>query len=175
MADSDTFVRALYEQHGPLLLRFATRLLGGDWHRAEDVVQEAAVRAWRNEERFGAAPDGLRPWLFTVVRNLVIDDHRARQARPVERHPAHFALSATGPEAEAVDLVERALTAQVVAEALRDLTDQQREILAHTYFLGHSVAQVSQALGIPGGTVKSRTFYAMRALRTALATRGVHG
>ncbi|UUU35853.1 hypothetical protein JIX56_41810 [Streptomyces sp. CA-210063] len=49
-SDCETFVRELYEHHGKDLLRFASRLLGGDWHQAEDIVQEAATRAWHHVE-----------------------------------------------------------------------------------------------------------------------------
>ncbi|GAB2617951.1 sigma-70 family RNA polymerase sigma factor [Streptomyces capparidis] len=168
-ADAETFIRAVYERHGTLLLRYAARLLGGDWHRAEDVLQEAAIRAWRHAERLGAEVGEMRPWLFTVVRNLVIDDHRARTLRPADPDP----LDTT--DIPVADGVDRLLTSQVVLEALGDLTGQQREILRHVYFEGSGVARVAEVLGIPEGTVKSRTYYAVRAMRRALLARGVDG
>ncbi|MEV5435990.1 sigma-70 family RNA polymerase sigma factor [Streptomyces sp. NPDC052682] len=168
-ADAEVFVRVLYAQHGKPLLRYAARLLGGDRHRAEDILQEGAVRAWRHAGRLGTAPETMRPWLFTVVRNLVIDDYRARALRPVLPE----ALEDT--DVAVADEVDRLLTVHVVEEALTDLTDQQREIIRHIHFDGSSVERVSRLLGIPKGTVKSRTYYAMRSLRRALAARGVHG
>ncbi|HEY5835601.1 sigma-70 family RNA polymerase sigma factor [Streptomyces sp.] len=166
-AGCEAFLHALYEEYGGLLLRFAARLLDGDWHRAEDVLQEAAVRAWRHRDVLESQPEGLRPWLFTVVRNLVIDAHRASRTRP--------ALSDSLEDVDPFvsDEVERLLTARVVTEALEDLNGQQREVLRQMYFLGSSVAQASDALGIPPGTVKSRTHHAMRALKKALQARGV--
>lgn len=79
-ASADAFARALYEHHGSVLLRFAAGLLGGDWHRAEDVLQEAAIRAWQHAAELGPATGALRPWLFQVVRNLVIDGYQSFQA-----------------------------------------------------------------------------------------------
>ncbi|MER6712950.1 MULTISPECIES: sigma-70 family RNA polymerase sigma factor [unclassified Streptomyces] len=167
--DAETFIRAVYARHGTVLLRYAVRRLRGDWHRAEDILQEAVVRAWSHGGALGTAPETMRPWLFTVVRNLLIDDHRAQVLRPL----AADALEDT--DVPVADEVNRLLTGHVVTDALDDLTERQRGILRHLYFDGSSVAQVSELLGIPQGTVKSRAHYAIRALRRALAARGVDG
>ncbi|MFI8192032.1 sigma-70 family RNA polymerase sigma factor [Streptomyces sp. NPDC085946] len=166
-ADAERFVRELYAEHGTALLTYAARRLDNDWHRAQDLVQEAAVRAWRHGPSRVLSADGIRPWLFRVLRNLVIDEHRARAVRPHVPHRLEDVVVPVG------DDTDRVLTAQVVREALADLTAQQREILHGMYFQGHSVTDVSHALGIPPGTVKSRTYYAMRALKRALLARGV--
>src|SRR6202453_4804332 len=76
------FVRALYAEHGGALLRYALHLTGGDRQRAEDLVQETIVRAWRHPEALADRP--ARPWLFAVARNLAVDAHRARKSRPNE-------------------------------------------------------------------------------------------
>ncbi|MGW3151750.1 sigma-70 family RNA polymerase sigma factor [Streptomyces sp. NPDC001177] len=157
----------MYEEHASLLLRFAARLLGGDWHRAEDLVQEAVLRAWRHSAELAADPERARPWLFTVVRNLAIDDHRARRLRPAQLTPFDNC------DIPVEDEIERTLTSQVVQKALQDLSDQHREIIKYMYYLGCSVAQASELLGIPPGTVKSRSYYAVRALKEALLERGV--
>ncbi|MEU3516891.1 sigma-70 family RNA polymerase sigma factor [Streptomyces sp. NPDC006654] len=167
--ECERFIRSIYDEYGSVLIRFAARLLGGDWIRAEDIFQEAVVRAWRHIALLGPQDEGLRPWLFTVVRNLVIDDHRARLIRPVT------ACSLDSVVIPMADDVERTLTQQIVNDALRDLTPQQRQVLHHMYFLRQSVAEASKELDIAQGTVKSRTYYAMRALKTALQNRGVHG
>jgi RNA polymerase sigma-70 factor (ECF subfamily) len=168
-AECERFVRRIYDEHGTALLRFAARLVGEDRCLAEDILQEAAVRAWRHSGVLRRQEAGLRPWLFTVVRNLAIDGHRARAVRPVS----------AGPVEELVlpvqDHVERSLTRHVVRDALDDLTAQQRQVLHQVYYLGHTASEAAEVLGVARGTVKSRTFYAVRALRSALRARGVHG
>ena len=82
--DSDeALVHAVYSEHGRAMLAYATRLLG-DAAAAEDVVQEALVRAWRNPDVLTNGKGSTRGWLLTVVRNLVIDRVRAKAARPTE-------------------------------------------------------------------------------------------
>ncbi|MFF1544336.1 sigma-70 family RNA polymerase sigma factor [Streptomyces sp. NPDC058291] len=164
--DCDTFIRDIYERYGPLLVRYAVRLLDGDWHKAEDILQETTARAWKHAGFLDARGEHIRPWLYTVVRNLVIDHHRARQIRPLELMPVED-LDATW------DGTDATITSHVVLEALRDLTEQQRTVIRLMYYLGCSVAEAAEHLGIPAGTVKSRSFYAMRALRKALEKRGL--
>ncbi|MFG2297777.1 sigma-70 family RNA polymerase sigma factor [Streptomyces sp. NPDC048603] len=167
-ADADAFLAALYARHGAVIRRFAARLLGGDWHRAEDILQEVAIRAWYHASELDPSAETVRPWLFAVVRNLVIDGFRARQARPVEAEVTD--LAAVLP---VTDDVDRTLTTQVVVDALRALPYFQREVLLHVHYMGRSVRQTAQVLGVPQGTVKSRTYYATRALRDALESRGI--
>ncbi|MFF1360154.1 sigma-70 family RNA polymerase sigma factor [Streptomyces sp. NPDC058297] len=164
---AEVFLRAVYERHGAVLLRFAARLLGGDWHRAEDVLQEAAIRAWQHAAELDPTAEAIRPWLFHVVRNLVIDGYRGRQARPPEEEGPDMA------QLPVADGVDDALTVQIVVDALRDLAPFQREVLLHVYYMGRSVNQTARVLGVPPGTVKSRTHYAMRALRDGLNSRGL--
>lgn len=160
------FIQEVYEHHGSVLLRYASTLVGHDLHRAEDVVQEAVLRAWRRIDVLNTDAAKLRPWLFTVVRNLVIDGHRSRGSRPSEVEQD------ASTDRGIADETERIVTAQVVADALGDLTPQHREILLHVHYLGNSVRETARILGIPAGTVKSRTHKAARALRAALDRRG---
>ena len=78
----ERMLRALQAEHGGPLLGYAMRLTGGDRQQAEEVVQETLLRAWRHPEALTGRP--IRPWLFTVARNIVVDIHRARQSRPSE-------------------------------------------------------------------------------------------
>jgi RNA polymerase sigma-70 factor (ECF subfamily) len=161
----DAFVRALYAEHGGALLRYALHLTGGDRQKAEDLVQETIVRAWRHPEALADRP--ARPWLFAVARNLAVDAYRARQSRPPE----------TGQEAfetlPAHDDADRTLESWAVAEALASLRPDHRSVIVETYYRGCSVAEAAATLGIPAGTVKSRTYYALKALKLALQERGL--
>ncbi|MFK8843780.1 sigma-70 family RNA polymerase sigma factor [Streptomyces sp. Ac-502] len=130
---ADGFLGALYEHHGSALLSFAARLLDGDWHRAEDIVQEVALRAWQRADDLDPTTNTLRPWLFTVVRNLVVDVYRARRARPLEADTADV------PPSPVPDGVDRTLTRHVVVSAMRELAPCHREVLVHVYYMGRSL------------------------------------
>ncbi|MFI2351799.1 sigma-70 family RNA polymerase sigma factor [Streptomyces sp. NPDC019443] len=163
----EEFVRAVYHHHAAPLLRYAARLLRGDWHKAEDLLQEATARAWKHFASDSTDAISIRPWLFTVVRNLAIDHHRARGIRPPETH------SVDDLDLPVDDAIDNILTTQIVLDALGQLAPPHREILTLTYYHGYSVAQAATSLGIPPGTVKSRSYYALRALRDILHARGV--
>lgn len=166
----EAVIRALYLEHAGPLLGYTLRLTAGDRAWAEDVVQETLLRAWRHPEALDPARGPVRGWLCTVARNLVIDNGRARRARPLETGDAPL-LSVADERAE--DEFDRALLSWEVAEALGTLTREHRAVLLETYYRGRSVAEAAKVLGIPEGTVKSRTYYALRALRVALEERGL--
>ncbi|MEU0005283.1 sigma-70 family RNA polymerase sigma factor [Streptomyces sp. NPDC006314] len=155
---------ALQREHGGPLFALLLRLCDGDRQRAEDLVQETLVRAWQHPEALHADGfDSVRPWLLTVARRLAIDARRARQARPPE-------VGDAVPEDARVstDHAERAAAMLDVREAVKTLTPEHRDVLILVYFLGASVAEAAQTLGIPPGTVKSRAYYGLRALRRVL-------
>jgi RNA polymerase sigma-70 factor (ECF subfamily) len=160
-------LRALYDAHAPVLLAYAVRLTDGDRTRAEDIVQETLLRAWRNLDRLDDDARPVRPWLFTVAQHLAVDAHRARRARPQEVGDA--ALVAL-PD---LDQIEGTLNRIVVTDALESLSAEHRAVIVETYYRGRTVAEAAGVLGIPPGTVKSRCYYALRALKLALAERGV--
>ncbi|MCO4696686.1 sigma-70 family RNA polymerase sigma factor [Streptomyces sp. RO-S4] len=155
---------ALQREHGRPLFALLLRLCDGDRQRAEDLVQETLVRAWQHPEALRAEKfDSVRPWLLTVARRLAIDARRARQARPAEVGDAVL------ENARVIsDHAERAAATLDVREAVKTLTPEHREVLVLVYFQGASVAEAAAALGIPPGTVKSRAYYALRALRRVL-------
>ncbi|MER6998677.1 sigma-70 family RNA polymerase sigma factor [Streptomyces sp. NPDC000410] len=153
----------LQREHGRALFGFLLGLTYGDRQRAEDLVQETLVRTWQHPEALESDHESMRPWLFTVGRRLAIDARRARMARPAE--VAADSLEQVPP---AEDHTERSATALDVREALRTLSVEHREVLVQIYFRGRSVAEASETLGIPPGTVKSRTYYALRALKKVL-------
>ena len=160
-------LRELYDGHASALLAYALRLTGGDRARAEDVVQETLVRAWRNLDRLDDAVAPVRPWLFTVAQRVAIDAHRARQSRPVEVGDGVLAAL------PGLDQVDATLDRIVVGEALDSLSAEHRAVIVETYYRGRSVAEAAAQLGVPAGTVKSRCYYGLRALKLALAERGV--
>lgn len=166
-ATGERELRALYDAHARALLGYALRLCDGDRGLAEDLVQETLVRAWRHLDRLDPSAAPVRPWLFTVAQHLAVDAHRARRARPPETGDA--ALHAV----PSLDGFENTLDRIVVADALQSLSPEHRAAIVETYYRGRTVDEAAGVLGIPPGTVKSRCYYALRALKLALAERGV--
>jgi len=163
--DRDEYVRALYSSHHRRLLGYVNRLVLDDRTSAEDVVQETFLRAWQHADQVRV--ESAAPWLFTVARHVAISAHRRR-----ERSRATLM---SDPEAAVLDdELDAVLDNLVVQTALQTLSEAHRQVLHELYFRGRSVAEAARTLGIPEGTVKSRSYYALRALRDALTERGVH-
>ncbi|RIJ71389.1 sigma-70 family RNA polymerase sigma factor [Nakamurella silvestris] len=160
-------MRALHLEHGQVLRAYATRLSDGDSGRAEDAVQEAFVRVWNRPEVLDNGRGSVRGWLLTTVRNILIDGYRTRRHRPE-------ALYAMVPDAPVrIDEIDRMLSATLLNDALRSVAPAHREAVVGCYYRGLTVAELAGQLGLPIGTVKSRLFYGLRALRAALDERGV--
>ena len=167
MSDSQVdLMRALHDEHAASLWGYCLRLTGGDHARAQDVVQETLLRAWRHPSVLDQSQRSARSWLFTVARNVVIDDWRTRRSR--------LELS-TGdvPEVAPRDRTDELLQSWMVADALSHLSEDHRRCSSSATTGGGPVADAAQRLGVPVGTVKSRTHYALRALRLALEEMGV--
>ena len=160
-------IEMVYRLHAPPLLRFLLRLTLGDRRAAEDLVQETFLRAWRFLHDHAADAEKLRPWLYTVARRAAIDAARAGQARPIE-------VIVTDPSSlpSAHDDIERLLVALTVRRGLMSLSRAHRQVLIEIYYHGRSAREAAEALGIPEGTVKSRTFHALRALGAVAAKAG---
>lgn len=162
---SDDGVRAVYAAHGPELFRFALRSLG-DRGLAEEAVQETFVRAWQAAGRFDDALGSLRTWLFAIIRNIVIDMSRARAVRP-------SVAASNGDEPIVLDDdIERVLMTWQMEEALQKLSDEHREALVEVHYKARAYHDVATDLGVPVGTVKSRVYYALKAMRLALEELG---
>jgi RNA polymerase sigma-70 factor (ECF subfamily) len=155
-------VREAYAAHSGELYGFAMRSLG-DSGLAEEAVQETFVRAWRAGERFDPEIGSLRTWLFAILRNVVIDLSRARAARP--------RVAEAGIE-PSVEPLEQALLAWQVEEAMRRIGEDHRRVLLETHFRGRPYNEVAAELGVPEGTVKSRVYYGLKALRVVLEEMG---
>jgi RNA polymerase sigma-70 factor (ECF subfamily) len=160
----EAFVRALYAEHGALLLGYVIRLTG-DRQLAEDIVQETLVRAWRNSGQL-AEHGSVRAWLLTVARNLTVDAVRARRVRPVEVDAEMAESGAT--QTMHADHGEAVATGMVVAAAMATLSSEHRDALLAVYFHDKTAAAASEVLGISPGTVKSRVHYALKALRQVM-------
>jgi RNA polymerase sigma-70 factor (ECF subfamily) len=164
---TDDGVRAVYAAYGSELFRFAMRALR-DRELAEEAVQETFVKAWRAADRFDEALGSLRTWLFAIARNVVIDESRGRAARP-----ALPDIVTSAVEPSFVDeTFDQMLVAWQVEDALRRLSGVHRAVLIEVHYNSRPYSEVAAQLGVPVGTVKSRLFYALKAMRLALDELG---
>jgi RNA polymerase sigma-70 factor (ECF subfamily) len=158
-------LRALHDQHARAVWAYVLRLTNGDAARADDVVQETMLRAWRHPQVLDQSQGSARAWLLTVARRIVIDDWRSRN-----RHGE--VITADPPDQPVSDTTDRTVDAMIVTAAMRRLSPDHRAVLLECYHRGASVAEAALTLGVPPGTIKSRTHYALRALRVALNEMG---
>jgi RNA polymerase sigma-70 factor (ECF subfamily) len=161
----EQLLRALHDEYAGPLWSFVLRLTG-DRARSQDVVQETLLRAWRKPSVLDEEQGSARAWLFTVARRIVVDEWRsARSRREITVDEP--------PEQSEADQVDALLDGWIIAEALDRLTPEHRAVIVECYYRGRSTAEAADVLRIPTGTVKSRTHYALRALRLAMQEMGV--
>jgi RNA polymerase sigma-70 factor, ECF subfamily len=156
--DHEAF-EALAAAAGSRLLTVA-RLIMRDGHQAEDAVQDALVRAWQNLPLL-RDPDRWDAWLHRLLVRACADQGRRRR-----RHEAEVRMigieAATGDDAGSIDDHDQ------LDRGFRRLKPDQRAALALRFYLGMTVPEVADALGVPVGTAKSKIHYAVEAMRAAL-------
>ncbi|HEY2198518.1 MAG TPA: sigma-70 family RNA polymerase sigma factor [Mycobacterium sp.] len=162
--DSDQ-LQALHDEHAHALLVYVVGLNGGDRGKAQDVVQETLFRAWRNMARLDESGGSARGWLFTVAKRIVIDEWRAARRRQT-------VVMDKVPEQAVEDTAQQTVDRHLVLSALQTLSTEHRQVLFECYFRDASIAEAATTLGLPTGTVKSRTHYALHALRRAMDAQG---
>ena len=164
MSLDEDVIAAIYRDHGAALKRFILSA-SRDPQLADDVVQETVMRVWQQAPEITGS---LRSYLFRTARNILIDNYRKAQRRPREATERELVDPVDGAE-RADELLNRVL----MEEALLRLSSEHRDVLVALHYRRYTVQEAAQALNIPSGTVKSRAFYALRALRTILDEMGV--
>ena len=161
-------LRALYRRYGGELYGFALNALG-DRGLAEEVVQDAFTSVWRHAAEFDPERGSFRTWLYGVARNRIIDLRRRAAARPpLANHAA--GLQEPGALDESF---ERAALRWQLSAALARLSPEHRQVVRMAHFEQLSMREIAEATDLPLGTVKSRTYYALRHLRLVLDEMGV--
>jgi RNA polymerase sigma-70 factor, ECF subfamily len=161
----------LIDSYSRPLYGLGMRLLG-DRGLAEELVQDSFVRIWRSAASYDADRGSVRTFIYTIARRAAIDLQRrsSRVPVPVEPSPDDRPV---GHETGALDSFDRLLTQIEVRESMSKLSAPHREVLELFYDGGLSQREISARIGIPLGTVKTRTYHALRALRTQLGERGL--
>jgi RNA polymerase sigma-70 factor, ECF subfamily len=167
--DSGDELRELYRRYAGQLFGFACNALG-DRGLAEEVVQDVFARAWRHAGEYDPHRASVRTWLFSIARNRVVDARRRAAVRPgvtVEAEPES--------PAELDRALEQAVLRWQIAAALARLSPEHREVIRLAHYGGMTLREIAEQKGIPLGTVKSRTSYALRSLRLILDEMEVAG
>jgi RNA polymerase sigma-70 factor, ECF subfamily len=160
-------VAELYRRYGGRLYRLGVQLLG-DTGLAEELVQECFVRLWRTADRFDLSRGTVAAYLFVIGRSIAEDLRKRPSSRPLT--PVEDALVPAQP-----DSADRIVEALIVRDALDSLSEAHREVLMLVHAEGLTQSQIAERLSLPLGTVKTRMFHGLRALRAALAERGYDG
>lgn len=160
----ETALAALYDRYAGVLYGFALRRLG-DHERAEELVQRVMTRVWRFAERYDPDRGQVSTWVFAIARTTVVDLQRDAFRRR--------RIAETAPPDVGDDELERLLLSEAVRVAFDRLSQEHREVLHLAYFQGLTQSEAAARLALPLGTVKSRTYYALRALRLACEELGV--
>jgi RNA polymerase sigma factor (sigma-70 family) len=156
--------------------RFQRRVYGlaltivGDTRAAEDVAQEAFVRAWRHAAAYDPRRGTVVTWLLTIARNLAIDAVRVRRPVVTLEPDAILALEPTGTEPLPDELVGLRDDTDRLRAAMARLPEGQRRALVLAGLLGHTAREISEAEGIPVGTAKTRIRTGLLRLRAALVS-----
>ena len=157
------------DAYAVLVARYSLRahraaFLLGAGEEADDVVQEAFVKAFRHLSRFRAG-EPFGPWLLRIVSNAATDRRRRRSVRRAE--PLDVGLTAGGPRPDVT--AERRALGERLRQALATLPERRRIAVVLFDVEGYSHAEIATVLGIPEGTVRSEVFHARRRLRALLA------
>lgn len=160
--DSGDGLRELYRRYSGELYGFALNALT-DRELAEEVVQDVFARAWRRAADYDARRGSVRTWLYAITRNRIVDARRRAAVRPgLAPHEAEVVPAELDSE------LEQAVLRWQMAAALTRLSPEHREVIRLAHYGGLTLREISERKGIPLGTVKSRTSYAMRTLRLIL-------
>jgi len=167
--DREAFAR-LYDMYGPTAYSLAVRIVR-DRELAADVVQEAFLAVWNRSATFDPSRGTPSSWILTLTHHKAVDAVRRHERRRAE------AMDEAATAADAAPAVEEQAWSSVARDqvrgALAKLPDPHREVIELAYFAGYTQSELAERLALPIGTVKSRTFAAMNALRDLLAASGL--
>jgi RNA polymerase sigma-70 factor (ECF subfamily) len=166
----------LYDRHAAIALGIVTRVVGNR-QMAEEIVQEAFWRVWKQAETYDATQASFRTWFLVIARRMAIDALRQIQRRPqsADGEQAEIALERTEADTNVAETVERDATRTTVRKALDELSPEQREVLEMAYFKGKTRREIAAETQTPLGTIHTRARLGLQHLRAVLASEGLEG
>jgi RNA polymerase sigma-70 factor, ECF subfamily len=157
----------LYERHAPRLRAVALYILR-DAGEADDVLHDVFIEAWGRSADYAPERGTVSAWLGLRTRSRAIDRVRARKAHAEKDASAELGPPASDPSADPVRTLDHARLQDLLVE----MSEAEQEVLMLGYFEGLSSSEIGERVGVPLGTVKSRTRSALAKLRRAFARRG---
>jgi RNA polymerase sigma factor (sigma-70 family) len=166
--DQEAF-RGLFGRYAPSAKALALRVVRQS-NLAEEIVQEAFMALWKNPDGYDQRRGSVKSWLMGTVHHRAVDLVRREEAhrRRAERAIPEAMETEPDPAEQVVEEVGAPEEREAVRAALGGLPAEQRQVIELMYFGGRSQSQIAAELGLPLGTVKSRTLLGMRRLRGAL-------
>jgi RNA polymerase sigma-70 factor (ECF subfamily) len=168
-------LEVLYDRYSRVVLSFAFRMLGDRAH-AEELLQEVYLKAWRQAANFSQSRGQFVTWLLSITHNLAIDEIRKRNRRPQRAASEDPMVMLANVRDGEIPVDDRAVLATVrddIVAALANLPDAQRIAIELAYFEGLTQREVSERVGEPLGTIKTRMRLGMRKLKEDLTQRGI--
>jgi RNA polymerase sigma-70 factor (ECF subfamily) len=165
----------LYDRYARVVYGLALRLLGNA-ELAEDVVQETFWRVWRRSRTFQIGRGQVSSWIFGIAHNLSVDELRRQRSRPNQVYDTDAAPVLRDMEDTRMDVVGAALEqerSEIIASALRQIPNEQREAIELAYLAGLSQREIAERLHSPLGTVKTRIRLGLRKLRDVLLAQNI--
>jgi RNA polymerase sigma-70 factor, ECF subfamily len=160
-------LEVIFDRHGDRAYSLAYRMCG-QRAMAEDIVQEAFLSLWRSGTRYDAARGSVRSWVLTAVRNRAIDAFRRESVTASRDVADEEATARLAADERTESEVERREDARRIRAALRELPEEQRQVIELAYFGGFSHSEIAGMLDLPPGTVKGRMRLGLTKMRLAL-------
>jgi RNA polymerase sigma-70 factor (ECF subfamily) len=161
-------IAELYDRYSGMLQALSHRVLG-DASDAEEVLQEAFLQVWNQAGRYDSKRSSVSTWLVLITRSRSIDRLRSRQVQQRTVKSAGQENPATHTSPQGVGNVLLQERRNRLRQEMRQLPDEQSQVLEMAFFKGMTQSEISEETGIPLGTVKTRTLLAMKKLRKALS------
>ncbi|MCD6506270.1 sigma-70 family RNA polymerase sigma factor [Candidatus Poribacteria bacterium] len=163
----------LFLRYYPALKRFVSRTMS---QQAEDIVQEAFLRVYRDIRRFSPDRGSFKTWIFSIAANLTVDEYRKKQRwlrifRPLGKEALNLPDRSRSPDETLLEKERRS----EIEKALQMLPIEQRQVLILKHLEGFKFKEIAQILGIPEGTVKSRMARGLKRLKEVLNEKTLKG